>query len=333
VNAPPRRRLIAGIGEAFGSPDRLGQMLSGTDVPPTIAAWLGRLHTLSGVPFRYLVPDEAMLPPESIRFFRLDSAWMEALLDGAFSLGRNLSAESNASMNVDAAVRVEVVSQSRRAAPLRTRRTVPSKTTTVAASISTSTTSAASVNATAAGNATATPWTGFVLRSSVVSAYPGLGVNVYPKGHTPDDKGATIILLPIRRFERLGDTSDTLVCLVEGEAYRVDIHEAPEALHYGIDDYIPAKPAVPPAPPTPLSATKVLRLFTEVNGTVTFTGATSSVAVADSFRTGSPRVLMMTAMQAHIATANPGTTVTSAQMGFEMTEGVGMVSFVNQGAS
>jgi hypothetical protein len=55
--------------------------------PEPIAQWLRRLETLHGVPFRYLMPYSAMLPREAIRFFHLDRNWVDALLDGAFSLG------------------------------------------------------------------------------------------------------------------------------------------------------------------------------------------------------------------------------------------------------
>ena len=43
--------------------------------------------------------------------------------------------------------------------------------------------------------------------------------------------------MTILRMERLGDHSDIILCLFDGDAYRVDIHEAPEHLHYGIDSY------------------------------------------------------------------------------------------------
>ncbi len=46
------------------------------------------LSLLKGVPFHYLVPHEKLLPHESLRFFHLDELWVEALLDGAFSIGR-----------------------------------------------------------------------------------------------------------------------------------------------------------------------------------------------------------------------------------------------------
>ena len=51
-------------------------------------AWFANLAMLEGVPFNYLVPDERMLPPESIRFFHVDQDWIDALIDGAFSIGR-----------------------------------------------------------------------------------------------------------------------------------------------------------------------------------------------------------------------------------------------------
>ena len=63
---------------------------TGDDIefPNDINTWFEQLGLLKGVPFHYLVPDERMLPPESIRFFWLDWFWVESLLDGAFSIGR-----------------------------------------------------------------------------------------------------------------------------------------------------------------------------------------------------------------------------------------------------
>jgi len=52
-----------------------------------IEDWLARLLLLYGVPFNYLVPDLHMLPAESLRFFKVDFNWVEALVDGAYSLG------------------------------------------------------------------------------------------------------------------------------------------------------------------------------------------------------------------------------------------------------
>ena len=57
-------------------------------MPETVSKWFTELELLKGVPFNYLVPDESLLPPESIRFFQLDKLWMRSMIDGAFSIGR-----------------------------------------------------------------------------------------------------------------------------------------------------------------------------------------------------------------------------------------------------
>ena len=53
----------------------------------SISQWLSNLQNLAGIPFNYLIPDNAMLPAEAIRFFQLDQHWLESLLYGAFSIG------------------------------------------------------------------------------------------------------------------------------------------------------------------------------------------------------------------------------------------------------
>jgi hypothetical protein len=314
-----REQRRQGIEAKFADPAAITDTLGDVDVPADIAAWLGRLLTLAGVPFGYLVPDERMLPPESIRFFRLDENWVRVLLDGAFSLGRNLTAEaSSPSAALDSALIEPVAAQARAAAPLRRR----------AGAAVPVTGSSAFVPSPASAATAATPlaWTGFLLRSLVVAECPGLGVNVYPQGGTPDDPAP--VLLPVRRLDRLGSGGDTLLCLVEGDAYRVDLHEAPELLHYGIDQYQP--PAGSGAP----TASKNLHTFTVgPNGAITLSaGHIVPVGLGPSFRTRSPRVLRLDSLAAAIAAANNLTTVDAAQMGFEMTEGVGMVSFINRDA-
>ncbi|MGZ4172453.1 MAG: hypothetical protein ACXVRN_13910, partial [Solirubrobacteraceae bacterium] len=254
-----RARREQEINAAFADTASVREALGDVEVPPAVAAWLGRLHTLSGVPFGYLVPDEQLLPPESIRFFRINENWIRALLDGAFSLGRNLTTEAGSpGMNLDRAVFGTAATAARDAAPLRPRTIGPAPVLT---------------------DSGASPWTGFLLRSRVLSAYPGLGVNVYPAGHTPDDPDPA--LLPIRRLDRLGPNADTLLCIVGGDAYRVDVHEAPELLHFGIDSYEPNPGGAP-------AATKELHPFSRAqDGTVTVAKATVPVPVGASFRTRS----------------------------------------------
>ncbi len=64
------------------------QSANSLSIPRDISTWFRDLSLLKGVPFGYLVPEEKMLPIESIRFFWVDRLWVECLLDGAFSIGR-----------------------------------------------------------------------------------------------------------------------------------------------------------------------------------------------------------------------------------------------------
>jgi len=61
--------------------------------PASVCQWLARRLLLYGVPFSYLVPDERMLPPDSMRFFSLDPGWVKCLLEGACSVGRGSTRE------------------------------------------------------------------------------------------------------------------------------------------------------------------------------------------------------------------------------------------------
>ncbi|MEL6561457.1 MAG: hypothetical protein AAFQ94_24930 [Bacteroidota bacterium] len=49
--------------------------------------WLLKLIAFELVPPNYLVPDEQVLPAESIRFFHVDKNWLTSALLGAFSMG------------------------------------------------------------------------------------------------------------------------------------------------------------------------------------------------------------------------------------------------------
>jgi hypothetical protein len=81
------------IQSALADPATVAALYSDVTVPAEITSWLGLLACLKSVPLAYLVPDPAMLPPESIRFFRVDPNWITALLEGACSVGRATAAE------------------------------------------------------------------------------------------------------------------------------------------------------------------------------------------------------------------------------------------------
>jgi hypothetical protein len=273
-----------------------------TDLPEDLKAWLNKLLLLKGVPFNYLVPDEGMLPAESIRFFYLDMNWIDSLVDGAYSIGRNLTLEpTSASVNQDKV-------------------TLPNVQKSVKAQ-------AHSLRSEALGTVTPPSQlqvvSGFLLRSSLVKSYPGMGVNAYPEGKAPGD--GTIDMLNILRMEQLGPGSDTLLCLIDGDAHQIDIHEAPEALHYGIDKYSYADK------PPKVVATKQIQTFTKSGSQVTLSDTTFPLSIGSAFRnTNAPRTVKMSVLAKLIAKQNKVVSVDAAQMGFEMTQGVGKVSFINK---
>jgi WD40 repeat protein len=51
-----------------------------------LVAWLDKFNDLADIPFPYLIPDQDLLPAESLRFFRIDPYWIQCLKDGALSL-------------------------------------------------------------------------------------------------------------------------------------------------------------------------------------------------------------------------------------------------------
>lgn len=307
--------LLTKLSATLTDPAAFASALGGTaTLPPDLERWLGRLKLLYGVPYNYLVPDERMLPPESIRFFYVDLNWLDALLDGAYSIGRNLSTGTTGqtlSHQQDAATQPMVRGQIAR--------------------------HAASIRAAALGT-TAPPLvgpdevvSGFLLRSEVVQRYPGLGVNAFLKGQTPDDT-PNPKLMTILRFERLGPTSDTLLCLLLGDAYRIDLHEAPEQIHYGIDDYeTNAQGGV-------TKAGKAVRMFTKTGDQVTFLNPDDpknnpTVDITSCFRAASPRTVKTMDLVDALKKQLGLTTFDSAEFGFEMTEGVGNVKFVRNDPS
>lgn len=69
-------------------PDRLKKHLEGARAPESVVNRFAKLRLLEGVPMDYLVPDERMLPPESLRFFQVDLNWVYSLVEGAYSVAR-----------------------------------------------------------------------------------------------------------------------------------------------------------------------------------------------------------------------------------------------------
>lgn len=177
-------------------------------LPEALAQWLGKLALLEGVPFNAIVPDARMLPQESIRFFFLDRNWIDALVDGAYSMvaafdGQHAQTAELLGEHVRAQAWQMALTERRRRRQARR----------------------------AEGGAPAQPqdaevWTGFLIRSAAVQDWPGLRVRAFL------DRNALQPVEPMR-IARLSPT--VLLALFAGRAQRFDIAMPAGALCLGVE--------------------------------------------------------------------------------------------------
>ncbi|KAF2257915.1 hypothetical protein CC78DRAFT_622237 [Lojkania enalia] len=73
--------------EVFNEFNTLGE--NSTDWA-AIHKWITDKLYLADIPAHILFPDPSFIPEESIRFFHIDDAWMDCLIDGALSVGNHL---------------------------------------------------------------------------------------------------------------------------------------------------------------------------------------------------------------------------------------------------
>ncbi|HEX7733934.1 MAG TPA: hypothetical protein VF458_03700 [Ktedonobacteraceae bacterium] len=188
--------------ELLARPD-VGTLLAQTtqdDLAP-IALWLARLMLLYNVPFEHLLPNPALLPTDSIRFFYLDLNWLEALVDGALSAGVQTSRDTlyqgliRDTLQQAALVEMQALRD-------HTRGTETGKPT--------------------VSNLTAL--SGVLVRSSLISGWPGLTVDARQNGQA----------LKILRMDRLAP--DVLLCLFLDVPDTLALIEPQQGLRFGVDD-------------------------------------------------------------------------------------------------
>ncbi|MGB3246464.1 MAG: hypothetical protein WBB25_18160 [Sulfitobacter sp.] len=207
LGAPRRLNELAGndaqqLIKALEDPD-IATFLRSVDYAELapILTFLANLYLLHGVPFNYLVPDNRMLPDESVRFFYVDRNWLDALVDGAMSVGLHTGIEVGfqAAMNTVVSDGLLTMMHSVRDNLLGVETPSPND----------------------AGDL---PLGGMLIRSAVVSGWPGLEV------HAEDADGNEISLL---RMDHVGP--QVLLCLFAGVPAWVAVNEPQEGLHFGLE--------------------------------------------------------------------------------------------------
>ncbi|MGB5936101.1 MAG: hypothetical protein WBG76_09575, partial [Ornithinimicrobium sp.] len=223
-------------------------------LPKPVRDGLDLFRRLDRVPHRYLVPDEGMLPAESIRFFTVDPRWIACLLDGAMAVGRVDATTSRA----EQLLHEEQV----KAAPTTT--------------------------------------TGVLLNSALVAGWPDLLLDARDRDGT---------LLPLLRADQ--PSPAVKLWLFEGQVDSVDIHQRPEAPHFGLDPVGAAEEGV----------------FAKQLRDAAGRPSGSRVEQVKWRQDGGPGVVDLTALAENMRSLLGGEPLTSADFGLQMIEGVELVTF------
>lgn len=169
-----------------------------------LVEWIARAVLLYPVPFQYLVPHAALLPPESLRFFHLDDNWVNALVDGALSVAVRGRSDEGVAARADMQTALsKIVYQHRLRRQGKNPEWNPSE------------------------RYMDSPKSGFLLRSSVVTDWPGVEVMV------TTDAPSSEHLPEILRLEQIAD--GVLFCLARGPIKQVRFREPREGLNFGVD--------------------------------------------------------------------------------------------------
>ena len=168
-------------------------------LPETAKRFLGRSVLMYGIPFSYLVPDERMLPSESIRFFYVDPGWTATLIQGATSIGRPDAEDSPLDTYLRDQALLDALAQSAAVRETSDSHDEP--------------------------QATEAKWplTGYLLRSEVVAGWQGVEMRAYDSAKTQ--------LAPLR-IDRLAP--DIMLCIFNGHVDTMTVKQPPEGMHFGL---------------------------------------------------------------------------------------------------
>jgi hypothetical protein len=188
-----------------GSPPQPGR--AQVAITDELVQWIARLVMLYPVPFHYLVPHPALLPNESLRFFHLDDNWVAALVEGALSLAvRRLADQRVVSWADLQSALSKIVYQHRLRLQGKTPQWNPKEPD--------------------KAPYMETPKSGFLLRSSIVTDWPGVEVTVTTSAPP------SAALPEILRLDQIAD--GVLFCLARGSLQQLTFREPREGLTFGV---------------------------------------------------------------------------------------------------
>ncbi|HOY05176.1 MAG TPA: hypothetical protein PLO67_07235 [Saprospiraceae bacterium] len=173
-----------------------------------LARWLQQLALLGSLPMTYIAAHSDLLPAESLRFFYIDNNWISALLDGALSTLHRRQADMR-QPDFTATERRKALSRIITQEYRRLKGLAPGE----------------KVDNTFLDE----PKSGFLLRSALVSGWPGIEVEVKSEGAAPSPDNVIPALL---RLEQVA--GGVLAGLVRGTIRQATFREPHEGLSFGI---------------------------------------------------------------------------------------------------
>lgn len=248
-------------------------------VPDGARSWLAALRLLSGVPFQHIVADERLLPPESVRFFYVDRAWTDALVQGALAVGAVTDADRALLQQLYPAVRDDLDQAER----------------------------LVRVTGGEGETGTADALTGMLLRSQAVSGWPGIHVNAYRAEVADTSPQADPSRLQLMRLETLAPS--VLLAIFDGVPEIVHVDEPRHGVQFGVDEDGGSGPGN-------WSYTLTVRRNAAADGDLSESTAPGD-RIQVPFRANAPGVLDMTALQQQIV-ARIGGTATASEFALQM---------------
>lgn len=201
-------------------PQQVADTLPEAGMPPYMESFLAHLRLLVGVPFDYLVPDERLLPDESIRFFYIDRSWTDRLVDGTIAVGK-IGTREQAHHQAHAPAVNQQLDQTER----------------IVRNLQRGRGSFPDLKASNDGNPSAAGTiTGFLLRSQAVSGWPGMDVRAYAQDIAepldPANPNVHPLQLPTLRLELLSPS--VMIALFQGVPQLVILEEPHHAIQFGV---------------------------------------------------------------------------------------------------
>jgi len=185
-------------------------------IPDRLNDKLLAIRMLKAIPLSYMIPDAALLPPESIRFFHVDQTWIDRVTDGLLYAANTGSVDVSFSCSLNQLIRQSMDKQMSQAAD-------------AAVSLATG------FKDTSAGwDASSQPMTGMLMRSDMVRRWPKMGVRAYKTTSASSDT------IGVLRAETI--STGVLIALFAGVPGLVQVGEPHVGTRFGVEAKDPNNP-------------------------------------------------------------------------------------------